>query len=118
MVKRCVTLISFLLLLSLAGAKTVVCAVAAPSQSVKTASATIEAASCGEATEKHLPKKTLLTPWLLDPSVFAENQGDRTEKRLVPEKEVKTVKLANLVPPIRFRTGEADIPDEYLAQLR
>jgi len=59
-----------------------------------------------------------LTPWLLDPSVFAEDQGDRTEKRLVPEKEVKTIKVANLVPPIRFRTGEADIPDEYLELLR
>jgi flagellar motor protein MotB len=85
---------------------------------VKTDAGTREAATCGETAEKHLPKDQPLTPWLLDPSVFAENQGDRTEKRLVAEKEVKTIKLANLVPPIRFRTGEADIPEEYLTLLR
>ncbi|HEY5973202.1 MAG TPA: OmpA family protein, partial [Geobacteraceae bacterium] len=117
MVKRCIFLIPFLLL-SLAGAKTVVCAETAPPQSVKTGAGTREAATCGQAAEKHLPKDELFTPWLLDPSVFAQDQGDRTEKRLVPEKEVKTIKLANLVPPIRFRTGESDIPDEYLALLR
>jgi flagellar motor protein MotB len=117
MVKRSIPLIVFLLL-SGAGANTVVCAKSAPAETVKTAAETREAAACGEAAEKHLPKDTPLTPWLLDPAVFAENQGDRTEKRLVAEKEVKTVKLANLVPPIRFRTGEADIPDDYLALLR
>ena len=66
----------------------------------------------------HLPSDQAFTPWLLDPSVFAEDQGDRTEKRQVAEKEVKTIKLANLVPPIRFRPGEADIPEEYVALLR
>jgi flagellar motor protein MotB/long-subunit fatty acid transport protein len=116
MVKRCIALI-FFLLVSVAGAKTVVCAESAPAKTVKAAE-TREAATCGETTETHLPKDQALTPWLLDPSVFAEDQGDRTEKRLVAEKEVKTVKLASLVPPIRFRTGEADIPDEYVALLR
>ncbi len=66
----------------------------------------------------HLPKDRAFTPWLLDPSVFAEDQGDRTEKRQVAEKDVKTIKLANVVPPIRFRQGEADIPEEYVALLR
>jgi len=117
MVKRSIPLIVFFLV-SIAGAKTIVCAETAPVQTVKTVAASREAAGCGETAEKHLPKETPLTPWLLDPSVFAENQGDRTEKRLVAEKEVKTVKLANLVPPIHFRTGEADIPDEYLTLLR
>ncbi|WP_279342337.1 OmpA family protein [Geotalea sp. SG265] len=79
---------------------------------------TREAATSGEATEKHLPNDQALTPWLLDPSIFAEDQGDRTEKRLVPEKEVKTIKVMNVVPPIRFRTGRADIPDEYVELLR
>ena len=31
---------------------------------------------------------------------------------------MKTVKLTNVVPPIHFRTGEADIPEEYVAILR
>ncbi|MBI1920966.1 MAG: OmpA family protein [Geobacter sp.] len=117
MVKRCIFLISFLLL-SQAGAKTVVRAETATAETVKAAAGTRDAASCGETTEKHLPKDQPLTPWLLDPSIFAQDQGDRTEKRLLPEKEVKTVKLASLVPPIRFRTGEADITEEYVALLR
>src|SRR5262245_34282159 len=103
-VKRSIPLIYFLLL-SMTGAKSAASAETAPAETVKTAPGTREAAACGEAAERHLPKDTPLTPWLLDPSVFAENQGDRTEKRLVLEKEVKTVKLANLVPPIRFRSG-------------
>jgi flagellar motor protein MotB/long-subunit fatty acid transport protein len=79
---------------------------------------TREAASFGETTEAHLSKEVTFTPWLLDPSIFAEDQGDHTEKRRVAEKEVKTVKVANLVPPIRFRTGDAAITEEYLALLR
>ena len=117
MVKRCIALI-FFFLVSVAGAKTEVCAETAPAATAKAGPGTREAATCGETAEKHLTKDTALTPWLLDPSVFAEDQGDRTEKRRVAEKEVKTIKLANVVPPIRFRTGEADIPDEYVALLR
>jgi flagellar motor protein MotB len=65
----------------------------------------------------HLPKDMAFTPWLLDPSVFAQDGGDRTELRKVIEKDVKTIKLANVVPPIHFRQGEADIPEEYVALL-
>ncbi len=77
-----------------------------------------EAAGPGETTEGHLPKDVSYTPWLLDPAIFGEDQGDRTEKRQVPEKDVKTVKVANLVPPIHFRTGDAEITREYLDLLR
>ncbi len=115
--KRCIALI-FIFLVSVAGAKTVVFAETAPVGAVNTDAGTREAVTCGETTEKHLPKDQALTPWLLDPSVFAEDQGDRTEKRRVAEKEVKTIKLTNVVPPIRFRKGEADIPEDYVALLR
>jgi len=77
-----------------------------------------EAAVCEAAPEKHFSSDQPFTPWLLDPSIFAEDQGDRTELRQVVEPEVKTVKLANLVPPIHFRLGEAEIPEDYLDQLR
>jgi outer membrane protein OmpA-like peptidoglycan-associated protein len=117
MVKRCIVLTSFLLL-SLAGAKTDVCAEIAPAETVKTVSGTRESVSRGETTEQHLPKDQALTTWLLDPAVFAEDQGDRTEKRRVAKKEVKTIKVPNVVPPIHFRTGEAEIPEEYVALLR
>ena len=90
----------------------------APVTSPKAAPQTREAASSGETTEAHLPKDVTYTPWLLDPAVFAQDQGDRTEKRQVAEKDVKTVKVTNMVPPIHFRTGEAEITEEYLALLR
>jgi flagellar motor protein MotB len=116
-VKRWIPLICCFLV-SVAGAKTVVCAETAPSEIVKTGVGTREATTIGDTTEMHLPADQALTTWLLDPTIFAQDQGDRTEKRRVAEKEVKTVKLTNVVPPIRFRSGEADIPEEYVALLR
>ena len=77
-----------------------------------------ETAACGEAAEMHLSSDQAFTPWLLDPSVFDEDQGDRTEVRQVIEPDVKTIKLENVVPPIRFRLGEAEIPEDYLERLR
>jgi len=117
MVKRCIALI-FFLIVSVAGANTAVCAEAVSVATVTAGAGTREAAAYGETVEMHLPKDKAFTPWLLDPSIFAEDQGDRTEKRKVAEKEVKTIKLTNVVPPIRFRKGEADITDEYVALLR
>lgn len=117
MVKRCIAL-TFMLLVSVAGVETAVCAETAPAAPANARPETREAATSGETTEAHLPKEGAFTPWLLDPSVFAEDQGDRTEKRQVAEKEVKTIKVTNVVAPIHFRTGEADIPEEYVALLR
>ncbi len=108
------TALTFMILVSLACAQSALCAQGVPPAPPEAR----EAAGRGETTESHLSKEEPFTPWLLDPSVFAEDQGDRTEKRMVPEKEVRTVKLANLVPPIRFRTGDAEITEEYLALLR
>ncbi|WP_026841967.1 OmpA family protein [Citrifermentans bremense] len=125
MVKQSIAL-TFMILASVAVAGPAARAESAPAPAAKAASAPAaaalpnvrEAASCGETTEGHLPKDAAYTPWLLDPAVFAQDQGDRTEKRQVAEKEVKTVKVANLVPPIRFRTGDAEITSEYLELLR
>jgi flagellar motor protein MotB len=77
-----------------------------------------ETAACGEASEMHLPSDQVFTPWLLDPSIFDEDQGDRTEVRQVVEPDVRTIKLENMVPPIHFRLGEAEIPEDYLERLR
>jgi len=77
-----------------------------------------ESTTRGEAVEKHLPADQSFTPWILDPSIFDEDQGDRVETRQVLEKEVKTIKLDNLVQPILFPLGEADIPENYLELLR
>ncbi|MBJ6801589.1 OmpA family protein [Geomonas propionica] len=117
--------LTLMILASVAGAETAARAEGTPAPAAQAASAPAtaspkvrEAAGRGETTEGHLPKDAAYTPWLLDPSVFAQDQGDRTEKRQVAEKDVKTVKLADLVPPIRFRTGEAEITREYLELLR
>ncbi len=72
----------------------------------------------GDALEKHLPADEPFTPWIHDPSIFQENEGDLTEMRDVTVQEVKTIKLDNLVPPIHFGLGEAEIPDNYLKLLR
>ncbi|MRR33089.1 flagellar motor protein MotB [bacterium] len=117
MVKHCIVLIC-ICLVSAAGAKSAACAETAPAETVKKAAASRDAATFGETTEKHLSKDQAFTPWLLDPSVFAEDQGDRLEKRKVPEKEVKTIKVPNVVPPIRFPSGVADIPEDYVERLR
>jgi hypothetical protein len=77
-----------------------------------------EAAARGEAVEMHLPPDQDLTPWLHDPAIFAEDEGDRLEMQQVVEPDVRTIKLDNLVPPIRFPLGKAEIPDNYLELLR
>ncbi len=66
----------------------------------------------------HLSPDQAFTSWLHDPTIFEEDQGDRIETRQVVEQDVKTIKLANVVPAIHFRLGEADIPEDYIERLR
>ncbi len=77
-----------------------------------------ETTASGEDAERHLAPDQPLTPWLHDPSIFDEAQGDRIETRQVMERQVKTIKLDNLVPPILFPLGQAEIPAGYLERLR
>lgn len=112
MPKRSAALI-FLFVVSVAGAATSARAAAVPP-----AVEVRETAARGNAVEMHLSADQAFTPWIHDPATFAEAQGDRIELREVAERDVKTIKLENVVPPIRFRQGEADIPEDYLAQLR
>ena len=66
----------------------------------------------------HLPADQSFTPWIHDQAILEEDEGDRTEMREVVEQDVKTIKLDNLVPPIHFGLGEAEIPENYLNLLR
>lgn len=77
-----------------------------------------EATGIDKATEMHLPIDQSFTPWILDPAAFDEDQGDQVELRQVVEQDIKTIKLADLVEPIRFHEGEAAIPDNYLTLLQ
>ncbi len=72
----------------------------------------------GDSAEMHLPADQSFTPWIHDPAIFEQDEGDRTEIRSVVEPDVQTIKLDNLVPPIYFGLGEVQITEEYLALLR
>ncbi|WP_240901306.1 OmpA family protein [Thioalkalivibrio sp. XN279] len=72
----------------------------------------------GEAVETHLPGDLDFRQWALDPELLQAEAGDRLETRDVVVEDVEIVKLSGLVPPIRFESGVADIPPDYVAQLR
>jgi len=115
MVRRSITIL--LLGLSFAAGNGVL-AVAKPFFSAGSGIHVREASSNGQSTEMHLPPDQSLHPWILDPSIFEEDQGDTVELRQVVETDVKTIKLTNLVPPIPFHEGQAEIPEDYLSRLR
>src|SRR6185436_13308998 len=72
----------------------------------------------GETVERHFPVEAPLTPWAQDPKLLENEAGDKLEKRQVETERVETVKLANVVPPIRFDSGVANIPQTYVESLR
>jgi len=72
----------------------------------------------GEAVERHLPSDAPLLTWAQDPERLEKQAGDRLEQREVMAEQVETVKLKNVVPPIRFESGVAAIPPSYIERLR
>ena len=74
--------------------------------------------SRGEAVERHLPGDRTFTQWVHDPSLVNTQAGDRFETQEVAAEQLETVKLTNLVPPIRFEVGVAEIPDATVLELR
>jgi flagellar motor protein MotB len=72
----------------------------------------------GQAVERHLPGDRTLTQWVHDPNAVSTLAGDRFESREVAAEALETVKLTNLVPPIRFPVGVAEIPDATVEELR
>ncbi|NIW23520.1 MAG: OmpA family protein [Gammaproteobacteria bacterium] len=72
----------------------------------------------GEAVERHLSGDEPITEWVHDPAYLDTEQGDAIETREVEAEELETIKLANLVPPIRFESGVAAIPDSTVVELR
>ena len=51
------------------------------------------------------------------PIVLTEEQGDTFELRETVEDRLETIKLSNLVPPVRFESGIAEIPDTTVESL-
>src|SRR5210317_1068976 len=78
----------------------------------------VDEAGIGEAVERHLSDDRPMMEWVHDPQLLDTQAGDRLEEREVLAEDVETVKLTNVLPPIRFESGVADIPPEYIEQLR
>jgi uncharacterized repeat protein (TIGR01451 family) len=72
----------------------------------------------GHAVERHLPADGSATEWVQDPSELETEAGDRIEEREVVDLKARTVKLRDVVPPIRFESGEASIPPRTISLLR
>ena len=71
----------------------------------------------GEAVERHLSDDGPVMHWLQDPERFETEVGDTFETREAVVDELETIKLSNLVPPIRFESGVADIPETTIESL-
>ena len=72
----------------------------------------------GEAVERNLSTDEPLRPWAHDPKLLQKESGDRVEMRPVHAERLATVKLTDVVPPVRFASGVADIPQTYVESLR
>lgn len=72
----------------------------------------------GETVEKNLPTEEPLRPWALDPKLLQRESGDRVEMRPVLAERLATVKLTDVVAPIHFDSGRAEIPQSYIEALR
>jgi flagellar motor protein MotB len=70
------------------------------------------------AVERHLASDEPFMQWAEDPDLLDTESGDRLEQREVLADDVEIVKLTNVVPPIRFESGVADIPPSYIESLR
>jgi flagellar motor protein MotB len=72
----------------------------------------------GQAVERHLPTDAPFMQWSRDPAALEKESGDKLEQREVIAQRARTVKLKDVVPPIRFESGVADIPAGYVEKLR
>jgi len=71
----------------------------------------------GEPVERHLDDYQPFGKWIRDPAMLESETGDRLETQQVVGEELETVKLTEVVPPIRFESGVADIPGGYVERL-
>ena len=77
----------------------------------------VEEAPLGEAVERHLATDEPFMPWVQDPDRVETEEGDSIDTRETLTDGLETIKLGNLVAPIRFESGVANIPDETVVSL-
>jgi flagellar motor protein MotB len=71
----------------------------------------------GEQVERQLSSDQPIKQWSQDPALLNSERGDRLETRQVAHDKLETVKLKNVVPPIRFESGVAKIPPDDAEKL-
>jgi len=79
---------------------------------------TVGESPLASAVERQLPMEQPFAPWARDPAQIRTEAGDRIEPRQVLTESFETVKLKKVIPPIRFESGVAKIPDNYVETLR
>jgi flagellar motor protein MotB len=77
----------------------------------------VDVTDLGEPVERHVSGDQTFRQWAQDQDVLNSERGDRLEMRQVVGEEIETVKLRNVVPPIRFESGVAEIPQHYVDKL-
>jgi len=82
----------------------------------ETASDVLEFNSPSDNAEKQLIIDGQVKEWVQETEKTTEEQ--KVEVKKVLEQNANTVKLENVVPPIQFKSGEADIPENYVKLLR
>ncbi|MCW8987388.1 MAG: OmpA family protein [Gammaproteobacteria bacterium] len=82
----------------------------------ETASDVMEITSPADNAEKQLINDGQAKEWIQETEKATQEQ--KVEVKKVLEQNANTVKLENVVPPIQFKSGEADIPENYVKLLR
>jgi flagellar motor protein MotB len=77
----------------------------------------VDLVELGEPVERHISGDQAFQQWAQDPDLLDSERGDRLEVRQVVGEQIETVKLKNVVPPIRFESGVAEIPRSYVDKL-
>ena len=86
--------------------------------SAETASDVMDTGSPSGNVEKHLIIDSETKQWLQESEVKTTEQEKKTEIKKVLVQNTNTVKLENVVPPIQFKSGQADIPENYVNLIR
>lgn len=82
----------------------------------ETSSDVMEFNSPADNSEKQIIIDGQAKEWVQETEKATEEQ--KVEIKKVLEQNANTVKLENVVPPIQFKSGEADIPENYVKLLR
>ena len=75
-------------------------------------------ATPGRSVERNLSSESTSTLWARDPERVETESGDEIAEQEVVALKADTVKLRNVVPPIHFESGVANIPASYIDRLR